>query len=174
MAAVNRPNAPQDYRTPPEFLAAVVRRFGPLEWDAACTSANCIGSHGGYHYDRGLDALTRDWNELGSRMVWDNPPWALAGRFAAKHAARNAGPSLLLCQLAADSAWYAKYVHGRALVLACRPRIPFLAPCGTKPAFVDPKTGKALGVNRPAMLACYGLGVIGFEPWRWDSTDDRT
>lgn len=166
MAAVNRPNAPQNYRTPPEFLAAVVRRFGPLVWDAACTRADCVGSAGGYAIDSGCDAMLQDWSELRDvGVVWCNPPWARAGEFAAR-AATSGAQVLLLCQAAVDSNWYAAHVHGRALVLALNPRIPFLNPDGS-PAFVD-RNGKPLGVNRPTMLAAYNFGQNGqFEPWKW-------
>lgn len=169
MATVNRPNAPQDYRTPPAFLDAVRKRFGldSFDWDTACTEANSVGRLGGYYHPK-YDAMRRDWNELGTCRVWCNPPWSHAGRFAERAALRteHVGWTFLLCQAAVDSNWYADWVHNRALVLALNPRIPFLKPDGT-PAFTDAKTGKPLGVNRPAMLAVYGLGRVGFEPWRW-------
>lgn len=164
MASVNRPNAPQDYRTPKALLDAIKRRFGRIDWDAACTRENAV-TDAGYYFPE-IDALARDWNELGTLLVFANPPWSDAGKFATKCAARTVGPTLLLVQAAVDSEWYARHVHGRALVLALRPRIPFLAPDGKSPAFVDAR-GKALGVNRPAMLACYSIGSVGFEPWDW-------
>lgn len=172
MARVNRPKAPQNYRTPPELLEAVQARFGQIEFDAACTRADCVG-HMGYAIDAGLDALTRDWASdlIGSLsadgVVWCNPEWRHAGKYAAKCAAFAAagGRVLLNTQLAPDSNWYAEHVHGKALVLALNPRVPYLNPDGT-PAFVD-KRGKALGLNRPAMVAAYGFEQVGFEPWRW-------
>lgn len=163
MANVNRPNAPQNYRSPPELLRAVVERFGRFTFDAACLSTDAVAPEG-YAFDRGFDALARDWRELAGHVVWCNPPWRLAGRFAAK-AAASCCKVLLNCQLAPDAAWYERHVHGRALVLALNPRVPYLNQDGS-PAFTD-KAGKALGINRPAMVAAYGFGQVGFEPWRW-------
>lgn len=163
MASVNRPNAPQDYRTPPALLDAIRAWAGELHWDAACETHNCVGTHGGYVHPT-IDALERDWSELGDRTVWCNSPWSHAGRFAERCAARLVGRTLLLVQAAVDSTWFDEHVQGRALVLALRPRIPFLAPDGS-PAFVD-RHGKPLGVNRPAMLCAYGWAP-GFRTWDW-------
>lgn len=155
MAAVNRANAPQNYRTPPAFLAAVQTRFAPIEWDAACTTEDCVvPKYRGYCLDRGWDALSRDWSELGRAIVWCNPPFGKSGQFAAKIAAAPGIRALLLCQASIDSAWYAAHVHGRALVLALSPRIAFV--------------GEKQGINRALILCAYGFGPPGFEPWRWD------
>lgn len=94
-----------------------------------------------------------------------NPPWAKAGKFAAKCATFK-GRVLLNCQLAPDTTWYRDYVHPYARVFALIPRVPYLKPDGT-PAFVD-KRGKPLGINRPVMVAAYGFGLEpGLEMWSW-------
>jgi hypothetical protein len=167
MATVNRPNAPQVYRTPPELLEAVQRRFGAITFDAACMSTDKVAPYG-YAIDLGLDALAFDWREhLRGEITWCNPMWRDAGEYAAKCAqlAEAGGRVLLNVQLAPDSNWYAEHVHGRALVLALNPRVPYLNPDGS-PAFTD-RNGKALGINRPVMVAAYGFGQTGFEPWKW-------
>lgn len=164
MAKVNRPNSPQGYRTPPELLAAVEKRFGKITFDLACTSADCVAEYG-FMIDTGFDAFVEPWcRAIGDGLGWCNPPWKDAGRYA-RLAAESGCRVLLNTQLAPDANWYAEHVHGKALVLALNPRVPYLNPDGT-PACVD-KRGKALGINRPAMIAAYGFGVVGFEPWRW-------
>jgi phage N-6-adenine-methyltransferase len=173
MASVNRPNAPQSYRTPPALLAAIEARYGKVEFDAACTDENAVAELGFFYPE--YDALAIDWNEAlfnprrhpqqEPPLVFDNPPFGQSGKFAAKHASYR-GRSILLCQAAVDSRWFAEHVHGKAMVHPLTPRVPFLGEDG-KPAFVD-KRGKPLGINRPMMVAAYGFGVVGFSPWRWD------
>lgn len=158
MAAVNRPNAPQDYRTPPELLAAVQARFGSITFDAACTLEDSVAPSG-YHHPA-YDALERDWaEELQGAIVWCNPPFRLAGKFAAKAAESQQGDDppvvLLLVQASVGSAWFAKHVHDKALVLFLSPRVKFV--------------GQAQGINRDLMLCVYGFdGDRGYAPWRWD------
>lgn len=170
MAKVNRPKAEQCYRTPPELLAAVERRFGKITFDLACTTVDAVAPLG-YAIDAGADALQRDWRELAALgpdfLGWCNPMWGKSRYYAAKCAeAGAAGLRVLLnCPLAPDARWYAKHVHGKALVLACCPRIPYLKPDGL-PACVGEK-GKPLGINRPVMVAAYGFSAVGFEPWEW-------
>lgn len=171
-AAVNRPNAPQDYRTPPALLDAVQERFGTIDFDAACTAENATAQFGYCYPD--VDALAQDWTELVGLTVFCNPPWRRAGAFARKCAelADAGGRVLFNAQFAPDTRWYAEHVHGRARVLALVPRVPYLNPDGT-PAFVD-STGKALGVNRPVMLAVYGREIIpGMAPWVWKQPKNK-
>lgn len=167
MAKVNRPNSEQAYRSPPELLAAVERKFGKITFDLACTSEDCV-AEAGFCIDRGHDALVEPWGDVldNDRLGWCNPRWADAGKYAKKAAA--CGYRILLnCQLAPDTTWYRDYVHPYARVFALIPRVPYLKPDGT-PAWVDKLTGRAVGVNRPVMIAAYGFG---FEPglthWEW-------
>lgn len=166
MARVNRPNAAQNYRTPPDLLGACERRFGRITFDLACTVADCVAPVGFCH-DEGDDALALDWGAIldVDDLGYCNPPWRQAGQYAAKAAA--CGRQVLLnCQLAPDATWYERHVHPFARVYALIPRVPYLNPDGT-PAFVDAR-GKPLGVNRPVMIAAYGFGLTpGLEPWRW-------
>lgn len=167
MAKVNRVKAPQNYRSPPELLAAVERRFGRITFDLACTSEDCV-AEAGFCIDRGHDALVERWLDALDLdgVGWCNPMWKDAGKYAER--ASNCGfrRILLNCQLAPDTTWYRDYVHPYARVFALIPRVPYLKPDGT-PAFVD-KRGKPLGINRPAMVAAYGFGLEpGLEMWEW-------
>jgi hypothetical protein len=162
MATVNRPNAPQDYCTPPELLAAVQARFGRITFDAACTLDNAVAING-YHYPA-YDALERDWrDELEGCVVWCNPPFGKSGEFARVATESQREPNmtghapprvLLLVPASVGTSWFAIYVHGKALVLALSPRVKFV--------------GQAQGINRDLMLCVYGPDITpGFEPWRW-------
>ncbi len=168
MAKVNRPNSEQAYRTPPELLAAVERKFGKITFDLACTSEDAV-AESGFCHDEGVDALAEDWIValLRDDLAWCNPMWKDAGLYA-KRAAELLGMRrvLLNCQLAPDSDWYWAYVAPYARVFALKPRVPYLKPDGT-PAFVD-KRGKPLGINRPVMVAAYGFGLEpGLTHWEW-------
>lgn len=155
MAQVNQPNSKQDYGTPVEFLQAVQRRFGDIQFDAACTRENCVTDFGFFYPE--YDALEEAWPV--DCTVWCNPPFGLSRYFAekAKDTYDHGGRVLLLTPASIDSIWFAKYVHGHALVLPLAPRLTFV--------------GERDPINRPLILSCYGRGdplcVPGFEPWRW-------
>ena len=175
MAKVNRTGAQQSYRTPRAFLDAVEREYGRITFDAACTPIDCVAPVYGYcHPD--IDALTRDWAELlehpvvlpSMLLVYCNPPFAQAGAFCRKaaEAQRPDAPVriLMLVQAAVDSDWFRQHVHGKAFVRPLSPRIAFTHPDGSP---VSDGRGKPAAINRPLMLAEYGFGRVGFEPWRW-------
>lgn len=160
MATVNRPHAPQNYRTPTELLDAVQMRFGLIQFDLACGLDDAVAPMG-YHYPQ-YNALERDWrDELAGLTCWCNPPFALAGEFARKAAESQyvqqdgVGPPriLLLVQASVGSNWFAEHVHGKARVFALSPRVKFV--------------GMAQGINRDLMLCCYGPWQPDFMPWRW-------
>lgn len=156
MATVNRPHAPQNYRTPPELLAAVQERFGKIQFDLACGLDDAVAPMG-YHHPQ-YDALERDWyEELMGLTCWANPPFGLSGEFARKAAESQRGIHsphiLLLVQASVGSNWFAEHVHGKARVLALSPRVKFV--------------GMAQGINRDLMLCCYGPWQPEFLPWRW-------
>lgn len=174
MAKVNRPNAQQGYRTPRAFLDAIEREYGRITWDAACTTEDCVAGeseHGhmrGHEYNLGEDALLTDWTLMAGELVWCNPPFGKSGAFCRKaaEAQRPDAPlrCLMLVQAAVDSDWFRQHVHGKAFVRPLSPRIAFTHPDGSP--VLDGK-GKPAAINRPLMLAEYGFGRVGFEPWRW-------
>lgn len=162
MAKVNRAGAQQSYRTPRAFLDAVEHEYGKITWDAACTTEDCVAV-GGYMFPD-WDALKRDWQELRGALVWCNPPFGQSGSFCAKAAATSHVHILMLVQAAVDSDWFRQHVHGKAFVRPLSPRIAFTHPDGSP---VLDGRGKPAAINRPLMLAEYGFGRVGFEPWRW-------
>lgn len=140
----------QDYETPSEFLRAVVRRFGPIRYDVACTKENSKGQH-----FLGDNTLTLDWSRFDGN-IWCNPPFADIGTWAKKFSdecfARPAF-SFLLVPASIGTDWFAKHVKDRAFVLGIAPRLTFVG-CS------DP-------YPKGLMTAVYGFSMRGFDTWRW-------
>lgn len=158
----SKPEAgPGDYRTPPEFLAACLRRLGwkQFDWDLACELHNCVGVRGGWIHPT-CDALAADWTQLRAKSwcSWLNPPFGQAGAFAAK-AAESGAKVAALVPVALGTRWWRQHVHGRADVLGCG-RLKFNLPDGT-PA--------PAAINRDCALLRYGFESAGeylLEDWR--------
>ncbi len=157
----------QDYETPPDFLAAVARRFGELEVDLACGPSdqqNLFGSNDTRKAPIGcvfplVDSLALPWAErFDGSTCWLNPPfrrvvlWARKCRYEAKM--MTSGKILLLTPACVGTVWFADNIHGHALVLPLLPRLCFV---GEKDPF-----------PKDLMLSVFGPQVVpGFAPWRW-------
>lgn len=148
----------QSYRTPPDFLARVQRKFGVrLGFDLACTREDAVAPAGFYHPKQ--DALASAWPEMGpGHCAWCNPPFNRAGAFARVASESLHCRNLMLIPASAGSSWFAEYVDGKALVIFLRPRIVFLQPDGTP---------CGAGINRDCMLLGWGWQP-GFvcQDWR--------
>lgn len=154
----------QNYRTPPAFLAAVRRRIGieSIDWDLACTTADCVGAAGGYTHPE-VDALAEDWTVLAripDVTCWVNPPFAQSGAFCAK-AASSGARVIALVPVAIGTKWWKQHVHRRAVVLGTG-RLTFDNPDGT-PAPAP--------INRDCALLVYNILPEGtdyylLEDWR--------
>jgi len=145
----------QEVGTPREFLDAVERRFGKLEFDLAANADNSIC--GPDFYGPGsfnsVDALTTWWGNKPLNM-WLNPPYSNIEPWAAK-CARDRHPEgriAFLIPAAVGTNYFARYIHDKALVLFLSPRLTFV---GHK----DP-------YPKDLMLAMYGE-TRGYECWRW-------
>lgn len=136
-AAFHTGKSRQDYRTPPEFLAAFRRRFGETVVDLAASEDNAVAD---LYFDEATDSLSQDWaplvRELGPRQwLWLNPPYAKIGAWAAQCAeaverARDEHITLdrgiaFLVPASVGSKWWADCVHSRAGVYFLRPRLSF-------------------------------------------------
>lgn len=66
----------QDYRTPPEFVDAVAKRFGRPHWDLAASHGDEIDLVLGYFTPED-DSLQQDWRDLPvvCGIAWLNPPF---------------------------------------------------------------------------------------------------
>jgi hypothetical protein len=148
----------QDYGTPPEFIDAVVRLFGPLDWDLAANSA-AAGPDANHKaplwYGVEQDSLAQDWTSLRGNL-WLNPPFKRIAPWAAKCLA-SAGPGrriLMLTPASVGSNWFVDHILHRMLVLALNPRMTFV--------------GERDPYPKDLMLTVFdGSGVGEFDVWRW-------
>lgn len=142
----------QDYQTPPNFIEAVVKRFGPLGVDLAGSHANAQAP---LVITPEHDSLSLDWAEF-DRTRWLNPPFAHIKPWVARCAALewDPHPTLLLVPASVGSEWWAQYVDMRAAVRFCRPRLTFV--------------GCDQPYPRDIALCCYGGAFDAkYECWRW-------
>lgn len=149
----------QDVCTPPEFIEAVQRRFGQIGFDyAATTSSGVAGTYGNFS-DLGVDSLSLEWSadKQGRDLGWINPPYGDIKSWAKKAAdSASIDPHLRLAMLvpaSVGSAWYRRYVHRHAYVLALEPRLKFV--------------GHDHCFPKDLILVLYQHGLHGFDTWRW-------
>ena len=143
----------QDYATPPEFISAVVKRFGPLAWDLAADSKNHKAPN---YFTVEQDSLAQDWSKL-QGTLWLNPPFGYIAPWAKKCADTClempvGNRILMLVPASVGSNWFLEHVYPRALVIALNPRMSF--------------DGKA-PFPKDLILAVYGRHP-GFDVWRWN------
>jgi phage N-6-adenine-methyltransferase len=156
-AAYKRGQSTQEYVTPDDFMAAVIKRFGQPDFDLAATAAN--SKAGAKYFGIEHDALDQSWVGVG-QLLWLNPPFNLIAPWAEKCASESragAGKILFLTPASVGSNWYRDYVHQRAHVIFLNGRITF-----------DPNHPD-WGYPKDTMLACYGFKP-GFEVWTWGQT----
>jgi len=149
----------QDYGTPPEFFAAVERRFGPVTWDVAADASNTL-VESGFYSAGGIDAFADDWAARFTPrdLLFLNPEFSTLGHLWAPLVARWRRRLpwirlLMLTPASVGSEWFQRTVHRRALVLALSPRLHFVGADDPYP--------------KDCMLSCFGFGV-GFDVWRYD------
>src|SRR5678816_1978465 len=114
----------QDWETPPDLMAAVIARFGPIYADLAANASNRKAS---VFLDEGLNSLAGDWPT--SWEYWLNPPFGNIAPWAAKcaqWAKTGTGRIRLLVPASIGSRWFSEHVHDKALVLALQPRLTFV------------------------------------------------
>jgi hypothetical protein len=156
----------QNYRTPSEFLDAVLRRFGipRFDFDLACSKHDKVAPYG-FEYPL-VNALEQDWeSELEPDWTnWINPTFNIAGTWAAK--CSGSGRRILgLYPASVSTVWFREHVHERALVIFMQPRLIFLKPDGTP---VTDEKGRPTPIDRDCMLISWGMGLNGYscEDWR--------
>ena len=146
----------QEVATPPEFLDAVVAKFGPIVWDLAADASNhVVPGWFGPGSEFGEDSLAQSWSLNNLGLLWLNPPYDSIRKFAEKcraEAARGAKIAMLIPASVATN-WFADLIHGVALVMPIRPRLMFV--------------GHSAPYPKDLMLCCYNCGEPRFEPWRW-------
>lgn len=174
-AGFARHRSVQDYATPWEFVDAVERKFGVLQFDLAAHTDNCrirrgvttpTGGVSMHHMGPGSgicsDAFARDWCGpelrpiLDGKLCWLNPPFGdiapWAERCADAHARLSLPNILLLVPASVGSNWWAEHVHRVGRVYFVRPRLSF--------------DGKG-PYPKDVALIHYG-DEDGYETWKWD------
>lgn len=148
----------QDWRTPPEFLTAVTRRFGPIDFDLAATTTYEV-SETGSHFSPEIDALSMRW-DLGVcdhpvRVAFLNPPFANIRPWAKKldeECRLLPRWTLLLVPASMGSGWWRDHVLGKAMAFGI-PRMAFVGADAMYP--------------KDLALCAYGYGVHGTGYWDW-------
>lgn len=149
--SINRGSSTQTYETPPEFMGAVERRFGKMQFDLACEPATRKAV---CYYTEQDDALIQHWHLLKgwSRL---NPPFSDIGTWAKKCAEESqlGARILFLVPASTGSGWYWNYVKPYAHVLHLRQRITFMGATDAYP--------------KDLVLCVYAYGLTGESPWSW-------
>lgn len=144
----------QDYGTPLEFIRAVESRFGRIVCDLAAHAGNAkcqtfIGVE--------ENTFSVDWAaRFPTGTLWFNPEFADLDPCAEKCAAesdRRHGLILLLTPASIGSGWFARHVNRKAMVLGLSPRLTF--------------EGTNAPYPKDLMLSVFGMGLNGFDTWRW-------
>lgn len=150
----NRGTSKQDYGTPISFILAVEERFGELVCDLAAHAGNAKAPS---WYGEERDSLSIEWaEEIAAGNLWLNPPFKNIDPWAAKCAsesARRRGLILMLTPASIGTDWFAKHVHRKAMVLGLSPRLRF--------------EGMNEEYPKDLMLSVFGMGMNGFDTWRW-------
>lgn len=141
----------QDYSTPPAFLDAVARRFGPIDFDLAARADNAVAP---LFYSPEDDSLRQDWALPGIRVAFLNPPFAEIRPWAAKLESVRCLPrwTLMLVPASMGSKWWADHILGKCQADGI-PRLAFAGADGLYP--------------KDLALLCAGFGVAGAGYWDW-------
>lgn len=149
----------QVVETPREFLEAVEARFGPIDIDLACTRDNRVVERGIFFPEN--DALSEDfpWRRYEDWNCWLNPEFANVHPWVEKAARESRylkkGRIFVLAPASVGANWFARHVHGAAMVLFLEQRLKFV--------------GHSCAYPKDLVLICYGQGLKGFDRWDWES-----
>lgn len=149
-ASFSRGSSKQDYATPADFMVAVEKRFGPIDFDLAASLENAKAPR---FYTERDNSLIQGWHKS-KGLLWLNPPFNDIAPWARKCAKESAlGAAILfLTPASIGSEWFANFVFPYARVLALRPRISF---DGKNPYPKD------------CILSVFHNPIPGMELWRW-------
>ena len=116
----------QDYPTPPEFIEAVEKRWGPISFDLAATKSNAKALR---FFSPKENSLEQAWPVKG--INWLNPPYGKIQPWAKKCSdwvRENPDASsriLFLVPASVGSNWFWSDVWPSAIVHSIHPRISF-------------------------------------------------
>lgn len=152
-AAFNRGGSKQDYATPPDFIAAVEKRWGKIDFDLAASEHNKKATP---YFSKEQDSLMQIWCSLPGNL-WLNPPFDRITPWAEKCAKEVAfGATIFFLVPASVGAnWFRDFVHRKAMVYFLNGRLHF-----------DPNN-PTWGYPKDCMLCVYSLGSHGYDTWTW-------
>jgi hypothetical protein len=157
--AFNRGTSIQDYQTDPEFMRAVFKRFGSMDFDLAAHASN--SQCGKYFYGSGsmlgTDSMAEDWSKLRGNL-WLNPPYNAIALWAKKCSEyRGEGKIFFLVPASVGSNWFAWLVYPYATTYLLNGRLTFV--------------GEKNPYPKDCLLAIYPSrsGVDPIQIWRWKS-----
>jgi phage N-6-adenine-methyltransferase len=152
MPAQRPATSEQTVCTPRQFLDAITKRFGPIDFDLACTKENCV-TITGFFFDRGDDALVRDWPA--GPLNFLNPEFGQCAVFAERAANqmfhRNVR-TLMLVPLG-TTRWFQRWVKPYAYEMRLATRLKFVGHTSPYP--------------KDLALYAYMHGMTGSEVWDW-------
>lgn len=159
MPAQKPGNSEQSVGTPWEFIDAVEKRFGKLDWDLAASADNCVvrnvsGGRSAQFFSKEEDSLAQDWKQVGG-LLWLNPPFDAIKKFA-KKCAEESDPLarvLMLTPARVETNWWWQWMRPHAISYALSPRLTFV--------------GHAKPYPMGLALHLFGMGATGFGRWRW-------
>lgn len=150
----------QDYATPPEFIAALERRFGAIHVDLAASEEN---KRALFCYTEQDDALSRprgEWAErIDSGNAFLNPPFGNIPKFVercALEATHLVGGARILVLVPASfgAVWWQRFVHPCAYALGLLGRMTFVGEIHPFPKDL-------------ALLIYTAVPMPGYSHWRW-------
>jgi phage N-6-adenine-methyltransferase len=147
----------QDWETPPEFIRAVEKRYGPIGFDLAAHGENTKAP---VWFSKDQDSLKQDWGKIRTangyavRVAWLNPPFEDISPWAEKCVSVRdlARWTLLLVPASMGSLWWCRHVLNKSQADGV-PRMKFV---GAKDAY-----------PKDLALCAYGYGVAGAGFWDW-------
>ena len=145
----------QDYGTPPEFLNAVRRLLGIVEFDfdLAASDKNAVCPQ---YYTEKDDSLIQPW-KVGNGWNWLNPPFAHMYPWVGKsaHAVNlEQAKTAVLVPAGVGSKWWAECVDGIAYVHLLKGRLTFV--------------GETTPYPKDCALLLYAPHVRGgYNVWDW-------
>ena len=193
------PKNKQDYATPPEFMEAVTKRFGPIAFDLAAHASNTKSPHyfapvtgpeGPLPLDPeayGMDAFSHSWAELSKvdflqegrisdlqgrkGLLWLNPPFNDIPAWVSRcqNEALLGANILLLTPASVGSNWFVDFIARSADVYLLNGRISFIK---GEPYNKDCMLSHFYqnSQNRNAVLR--NKEKVGWGDWRWVSIWD--
>ena len=147
----------QDYKTPPEFLEAVKKRFRISEFalDLAASNGNNVCLE---YYTKENDSLRKDLSWESNGVAWLNPPYSNIRPWVKKAHEQTLASNLvdlfMLLPAAVGSNWFRDYVNLKCRIILLNGRIRFVGASGPYP--------------KDCMLLHYNMTAPkGYEVWDW-------